>query len=242
MKTTVIEAGRYLAVTLCVWGLIVLPMLNPYALAQQQAAKARVAVLEFTGVDISKAEAAAVTDQLRNDLVNLGQFTVLDRSQTEASMQELALQQAGVTSAEQAVQIGKMLNVEFIVTGRVTALTGAYQVSAQMIDVESSEIVRSENILYRGDILGLLSENMATIAARLSQVETPPRRPAPLQPPPLEEEDEGWPWWVWALIGVGVVGALAGGGGGGGDDGGGGGGGGGGGSGCPSCGSVGVVW
>jgi len=197
--------------------LLCLPVWHGVSQAQNLAedVKSRIAVLDFTGIGISTAESAAVTDQMRNDLVNLRKFVVLDRSQTQKVIDELAFQQEGLTDPDQAAKIGKILNVEFIVTGRVTALDQAYQVNSQMISVETAEIVRSESILYQGNMLGLLSQNIATIAARLSQVEPSPQSSTLVTEKKEPEEEGGVAWWVWALIGVGVVAALASGGGGG---------------------------
>lgn len=233
--------GRLILVIFCSWSIIIVPIGNTRVLAQGSPAEAvrpRVAVLDFQGSGISKAEATAVADQMRNDLVNLRVFTVLDRAQTEQVLNELAFQQGGMTDPGKAAEIGKMLNVEFIVTGRVTSLQGAYQVNSQMINVQSTEIVRSESILYKGALIGLLSQNIATMAAKLAQVEA--QQPTQQTQPGVE--GEGLSWWVWALIGVGVVGvaaALSGSDSGGGGESGGG-------SSCPSgagnCGSVEVTW
>jgi TolB-like protein len=131
----------------------------------------RIAVLEFKPEGISDPEAAAVSDRLRSGFVNLGAFTVLDRQEIESVLREQAFQQQGITEAKQAVEVGKLLNVEYIVTGRVRRLGDAYHVNARMIQVKTAEIVRSEDILYRGDIVGLLSENMDSVAARLAQAQ-----------------------------------------------------------------------
>lgn len=207
----------------CAWALVILPVQLPIALAQSASpGRPRVAVLEFEGVGLKGAEAAAVTDQLRSDLVRLKVFTVLDRAQTQAVLDEMALQQTGMTDPEQAAKIGQLLNVQYIITGRITALTNAYQVNAQMIRVETGVIEKSESILYQGHILGLLSDNIASIAARLGSVDDGTPRSGPLVAKEKVEEEGGWPWWAWALIGVGVVGVAVAAGGGSSDSGGGG--------------------
>lgn len=180
----------------------------PVAAQQQSASGAaprpRVAILEFQRIGVTEAEGAAITDRLRTDFVNLHIYQVLDRAQMEAVLQEQAFQQEGVTDPNQAVRIGKLLNVEYIVTGRVTKLAQAYQVNAQMIRVETAEVIRSETLLHRGDIIGLLSENMATVASRLAEagagkaapkatVTPEAKAPPPAEAPPAEMGPSSWP-------------------------------------------------
>lgn len=129
--------------------------------------KSRIAVLEFNGIAASKAEVASATDQLRDDLIKQKAFTVLDRGQIDAVLGELAFQQKGVTDSKQAVEVGKLLNVEYIVTGRMTRLTGAYQLNVQIIEVKTARVADSQTLRLRGDILKLL-DNMSPLAAKLT--------------------------------------------------------------------------
>ncbi|MFI5400017.1 MAG: CsgG/HfaB family protein [SAR324 cluster bacterium] len=55
-------------------------------------AKELVAVLEMDGVGASKPEVAAVTEELRAQLVQSGRFRVVDRQQIESILKEQALQ------------------------------------------------------------------------------------------------------------------------------------------------------
>lgn len=136
----------------------------------------RVAILEFQGVGTSAAELSAATDQLRNDMVKQRGFTVLDRGQIEAMLDELAFQQKGLTDQSQAVKMGRMLNVQFIITGRLTKLGSSYQLLVQMIEVQTAKISHSETLRYRGspdgdtnegNFLGFL-DKMASLATRLN--------------------------------------------------------------------------
>ena len=214
---------RAMSLPLC-WLLIVLP-LHPTLMAQTGAKpeRPRIAVLAFELIDVKKAEGIAAEDQLRNELVKKRVYTVVDRAQTEKVLKELHFQQVGLTEQDKALKLGKLLNVQLIVTGRLTALTGAVQLNVQMIEVQTAEIIRSESLLHRGDMLGLISEKVPLVAARLAQAEKAAGRPdlkklADATPLPQEqeaaaigeEEDEGgFPWWGWALIGVGAVGVIA---------------------------------
>jgi TolB-like protein len=225
-------------------GSLLLPALAPLAWAQGQAnGRKLIAVLDLEAVGATKVEASAMTDRLREELLKTGNYTMVDRSQMEAVLNEQALQQAGCTSQECAVQVGQVLGVREIVTGRVTKITEEqWLVSAQMIDVETAETLRAESLRHRGDFFTMMDVTIVTLATKLSGAAAIARQPAvpPAVPPPAQPlvaetpkaepaaEGGGWPWWVWALIGVGVLGAAAAAGGG--DEG------------CTNCGEVGFSW
>ena len=180
----------------------------PAATARAQPAKPRVAVLDFQGTAVGEAERKAVTNQFRSDLVNTGAFIVLDRAQTEAVLGELAFQQQGVTDPGEAARIGRLLNVQYIVTGRITRLPQAYQVNAEMIRVETAEIERSETLVHRGDIVGLLSDSLATMAARLARVEDAAGGGPAQEPPGAPRVTGGKPTWPLWLGGLAIAGAV----------------------------------
>jgi len=75
-------------------------------------------------------------------------------TQEQTILGELAFQQEGFTDPSRATRAGQLLNVEYVVTGRITRLRDAYQVNAQMIDVKTGEIVRSESVVHRGEFVG----------------------------------------------------------------------------------------
>jgi TolB-like protein len=184
-------------------------LLLPWAASAQALSGApRIAVLEFEGTGVSDAERRAVTNQLRNDLVNQWAFTVLDRARTEAVLDELAFQQQGVTDARQAARIGRLLNVESIVAGQITRLERAYQVHAQMIRVETAAVERTESIVYRGDIVGLLADGVPRLAERLAVAETAEVRkwrPTQRASVIVQRGKPTWPLWAG---GVALAGAL----------------------------------
>jgi TolB-like protein len=183
---------------------------------QAQDTKSRIAVLDFQRTQADEAEAAAAADQLRTELVRLKVFTVLERSQTTAVLGELAFQQEGFTDPSRAMEMGQLLNVEFVVTGRITKLQGAYQVNAQMTAVRTGEIVRRESILHGGDFVSLLATQVPRLAARLAQVESAPAQGEVTPPPtprPAPQARSSWPMMGmmgtgkadWALVAGGMM-------------------------------------
>src|SRR6187397_2118479 len=97
------------------------------AVAAVQAAssdKPRIAVLEFK----NKADnqwwghggAEAAQDVFVTELVKSGKFTVVDRERLDAMMQEKGLQQSGDIDPKTAIKLGKILGLNYLLTGAVT--------------------------------------------------------------------------------------------------------------------------
>lgn len=134
---------------------------------QTTTARPHIAVLNLEGRGISASEAITCTDRLRGHLVNTGAFVVLDRGHMEDVLKEFGFQQSGCTTTECAVQAGKMLNVQKIVTGGIGKIGKTYTIDILVIDVESSRIERSFTRDYRGEIDGLL-ETLKTIVGDMA--------------------------------------------------------------------------
>jgi len=195
---------------------------KPAAAAPAAGGKELIAVLDLEGVGASKVEASAVTDRLREELLRTGKFTMVDRSQMDSVLNEQALQQTGCTSQECAVQVGQVLGVRKIVSGRVTKIGDEqWLVSLQVIDVETAETLRAESLRHRGDLFSMLDTAIVALARKLAgngeavaaapavpKAETPAPAPAAKPEPPTEKKG-GMPWWGWALIILGVVGLAA---------------------------------
>lgn len=127
-----------------------------------------IAVIDFEGKDVSASEASIFTDFLRTELVKTGTFNVVDKANMEKILREVAFQQTGVSSTEDAVKMGQILNVRKMVIGSVARLGNAYFVTANLVDVESGKIDRSETL--RSDDINALPDTASTIAERFSGV------------------------------------------------------------------------
>jgi curli biogenesis system outer membrane secretion channel CsgG len=107
----------------CLAALVGVATLAPSTEAQDKK-KPRIAVLEFK----NKADnqywwhggAAAMQDVFVTELVKSGKFRVIDREQLEALMQEKNLSLAGDIDPRTAIKAGKLLGVEYFLTGAIT--------------------------------------------------------------------------------------------------------------------------
>jgi TolB-like protein len=130
-----------------------------------------IAVLELQAKGISKVEASVLTDRLRSELVNAGEYVVVDRKNMEQILKEHRFQLSGCTSNQCAIEVGKILGVQHMLTGSIGKLGEIYTVQLQILDVESSEIVQSATYDQEGDLELLLQEGIQTALSRVLGVE-----------------------------------------------------------------------
>tara|TARA_Y100000294_G_scaffold159030_1_gene161667 strand:+ start:250 stop:873 length:624 start_codon:yes stop_codon:yes gene_type:complete len=147
-------------------------------------AQETIAVIEFEGLGISQTEAKALTNRLRDELVNTGKYTVIERGKMEEILKEQAFQQIGCTSDECAVEVGKLLSVEGIIIGSISNVGSVYSVSARIVSVESGEITKSAIYDYQGSIDDLLTIGMRYVSELLfSDVSTTSESVTEPEPP-----------------------------------------------------------
>ena len=121
-------------------------VLAGFPTATESSAKSTIAVAEFDGQDLSASEIAGVTDFVRTGLVKTNSFDIVDRRNMEAILKEHEFQQSGCTSQECTIKMGKLLNVQKMVTGAIVQLDYEYIITANVIDIETGKIVVSERI------------------------------------------------------------------------------------------------
>lgn len=145
--------------------------------AAQQPKKLRIALLDFTNSGgLSKQGTVTLGNRLRSMLVKTNAFIVLERGQMDDVLDEQGFQQTGCTTTECAVEMGRMLNVEKMVSGTIGKLGQTYTIDLSLIDVQTAQIERSFFRDFKGEIDGLLNlmqeiaNQMATIVYQQSEV------------------------------------------------------------------------
>ncbi len=194
--------------TLCLyltWALVFFSI--PVKILSQNPDKIPVAILDLEGRGISALEAATLTDRLRSEMVTVGAFVVVERGQMEMLLEEQGFQQTGCTSAECAVEVGKLLGVQKMVTGSIGKLGALYTVDARMFDVQTGEIERVSKREHRGGIEGLI-DLLGVVTKDLAGIEEEPEEIAAVEPAKVEKpKKKGSKLFKW----IGVL-AVAGGG------------------------------
>jgi TolB-like protein len=95
-------------------------------------------------------EAESVTEMFASALQNTGRFTVMERKQLNAVMQEQGFQ--ATQSGDDAVKAGKILSVRKMFSGSIGMLGENYVLSLKMIDVETSRVEYAHTWTYDDDL------------------------------------------------------------------------------------------
>ena len=147
--------------------IIFLLLLSQGLFAQQNL----IAVIDFENINIRKTDADALSQRLTSELINLNNFTVLERSLIHQVMEEQKFQYSGAVDAQTVSDIGSMIGADYVVIGSISKIGGIYfSIDARMIEVKSSKSIKSAN--YDGNDLGdLLKKGMENIAFQLSDID-----------------------------------------------------------------------
>ena len=105
-------------------------------------------IAELKAKNVAKADAEAATEFLRTALVNIDKFRVLDRAKMEIILKEQEFQLTGCTSTNCIVQMGRILNMQYMVSGSYGTLMDEFYISVHIINVETGEIVFSGSETY----------------------------------------------------------------------------------------------
>ena len=199
--------------TLCLylaWALVFFTF--PVKILSQNPERIPVAILDLEGRGISDLEAATLPDRLRSEMVTVGAFVVVERGQMEMLLEEQGFQQTGCTSAECAVEVGKLLGVQKMITGSIGKLGQLYTVDARMVDVQTGEIERVSKREHRGGIEGLIdllevvTKDLAGIEEEVIVAEQPAKEEKP-------KKKGGGRWLLWggilATVGAGAAYAMS---------------------------------
>ncbi len=145
-----------------------------------------------------------LSDRLRQELFNTGEFTVVERNSMKEIMDEQGLQMAGCTSNECAIEVGRLLGVRWIIAGSLGQVGQTYTVNLRMIDVQTSEILKAESVDCACSIDRVLTSTLGQAAREMAEKrQTGPSRD--IRSDTKEPDDTGvweevpmadWRWWT----------------------------------------------
>ena len=104
----------------------------------------RVGVINLTSQTVSPAELEILSDRLRVELHNTGEFTVVERERMEDILGEQGFQLSGCVDTYCDIEAGRLLGAEKMVAGSVGKLGTVYTMSLRLVDMQTGALERTE--------------------------------------------------------------------------------------------------
>ena len=130
-----------------------------------------IAVFDFRNFGIKKNDVELLANRLQSELVKIGGHRFVERKKIDDLFKEQKLQMSGMIDEKNIIEAGKMLGAELIVIGEIGKIGNNYTISARLVNVESSEIIKSANYDAGNSISVLHTQGMSIIANQLIGVE-----------------------------------------------------------------------
>ncbi|MBU3955655.1 hypothetical protein KJ633_04270 [bacterium] len=132
--------------------------------------KISVAVMNFSSDNADSDRAKSIADLIKTDMLNTGEFVMIERSEIDKVIKEQKFQSMGMVDAGQAAELGKLLAVKKMMMGGVSRFSFGILVNVRVVDVETGQIEVADKALIENDnyMLDTCSELAGKISSRLT--------------------------------------------------------------------------
>jgi len=110
-----------------------------------------------------------LAEALREELLQLGVFTLVNRENIAKVMEEHKLQQSGLVDESQVLQLGKWLAAQQAVSGRISLLGESFVVQAKRIDLEKAETLKMASLQCPVSQQEKLLDDVSGLARKLAE-------------------------------------------------------------------------
>lgn len=139
-----------------------------YFAQAQEKAKIKVAVLPPSASgDASASVSQGLTSVIVTELSRSPSLEVSDRRDVEKALKEQAFGLSGCTDQHCQIEIGKILQSKWVVTGDLNKIGTLYILTLKILNVETSQIVYQDEEEYKGEVEGLVPKTKA-LTSRLA--------------------------------------------------------------------------
>ncbi|MBN1647827.1 MAG: hypothetical protein JW874_07330 [Spirochaetales bacterium] len=131
---------------------LLLPLLVSAVLSVSAAEKMTIAILDIESENVPSIILNAVSEIVRSEFTNFGNFTVVERSKLDKIIEEQELALSGVLDESSAAEIGALVSAQKIVLGELNPVGDEYVLTLRIIDVETGQAefsARETSILDR---------------------------------------------------------------------------------------------
>ena len=128
-----------------------------------------IAVFDFENNGLETNEVRQLSTRLENELVKLGDFKVVERTEIDKVLKEQKLQVSGNVE-EVLIDVGKILGASQIILGSVGKIGNLYTISTKLVDVESGELLLASDFDAEDGLSELLQIGLKDVALELTGV------------------------------------------------------------------------
>lgn len=129
-----------------------------------------IAIPDLTPQGLNASEAAIISDRLRGEVVQKGNYRVMERSLMDEILKEQGFQSSGACDTGAcSVEMGRLLGVDEMLVGSVGKLGNTYTLETRLISVESGQVLASFSESSRNDIDEFLQISVPQLANKLVQ-------------------------------------------------------------------------
>jgi len=98
--------------------------------------KMMIAVMDFQGQGVPVTTASIASELNRTEMINAGEFRILERAQMDTILKEQGFQMSGCNDVSCAVEAGKILSAEKILLGTISRLGKKFILNGRIVDVQ----------------------------------------------------------------------------------------------------------
>lgn len=155
---------------------------GPSAAERETKLRPTCAVLPFeVGGDVKDADAKFITDRFSTLLPKIGKYDVVAKGRINEILKVAEFNRAEFSSpTEFAIEMGKILQVRYVIHGAVGHMGSLYSLNTSVVDVETARVVETAVTDIKGDITEFAERGAEENIRALFNLE--PMKPAPVQP------------------------------------------------------------
>lgn len=129
----------------------------------------RFAVLPFEALDPRSKEQGlglVIADEIASTLARDHRIPLVERAHLKAVLDEMALQQTGITDDARAVKLGEIANADMLIVGQVGLLGDSYQINARLLEVATAHVDGTATATLPAADLVALSSNAVVLRSK----------------------------------------------------------------------------
>ena len=126
--------------------------------------KIKIAIIDFEDRTTDSVDAASIMELFQTEMVNVGGFIVVERSQLKSIMEEQKMSMSGLTE-EDAVKLGELTGAGKVLLGFITKFDKYYVINVKAIDTSSGVIEFADKVMAEEqnqfmEVLTILAERI----------------------------------------------------------------------------------